>query len=246
MKQIKFELIIAYYKRPEIVKNALDSILNLEYNNWHLTFIDDSGDNEFEETFNNYGFDKSKIEYLPILMSDDEKQIQGGSIFGKYVNEAILKSNSDIIILICDDDALVSNYLNILNDYYNNNPDKNWCYCHVKLFNPDIEKYTAADNRPTNYDWSLNFTNLNANTEPIFPYCTVDSSQVSFKKSALVESNVWYSFPKTRDLDADIFNKMSNVYGKCEFCGCFGQYKGWFDKQLGVRFRSGKGDYINE
>ena len=49
---------------------------------------------------------------------------------------------------------------------------------------------------------------------------------------------IW-SIISIKDLDADIFDKMSNVYGKCEFCGCYGQYKGWFNNQLG------KIDYIN-
>ncbi len=41
MSNLKFELIIAYYKRPKIVLNALESIIKSTYDNWHLTFIDD-------------------------------------------------------------------------------------------------------------------------------------------------------------------------------------------------------------
>lgn len=244
MNKLKFELIIAYYKRPLIVKNALDSILNLKYDNWHLTFIDDSGNTDFKETFLNYGFEENKIKYIPILMSDSDKITQGGSIFGKFINEAIKTSDSDVIILICDDDALNSNYLNVLNEYYQKNDEINWCYSHVKLYNPEVENYLEADKKPTDYDWSLNFSNLNAHTEPIFPFCNLDSSQVTFKRTALVENNIWYAYPLTKNLDADIFNKMSIKFGKCSFCGCYGQYKGWFNNQLGVRFRSGKGDFI--
>ena len=61
MNNLKFELIIAYYKRPKIVLNALESIIKSTYDNWHLTFVDDSGDDSFKETFLNFGFDKSKI-----------------------------------------------------------------------------------------------------------------------------------------------------------------------------------------
>jgi len=246
MENLKFELIIAYYKRPKIVRNALNSIMNLNYNNWHLTFIDDSGDDVFKETFLNYGFDKNKITYIPILMSDDEKTKNGGSIFGKYINESVLNSDCDIVMLICDDDALDSEYLNNLNNFYTNNPEEQWGYSHVKLYNPNIEYYLDADNKSLIYNWSLNLVNLNHHTNSIHPYCKVDSSQVTFRKKAMVDGNAWYAFPRTASLDADIFIKIFNKYGPCKFTGCYGQYKGWFEDQLGVRQRLGRGDYINK
>jgi glycosyltransferase involved in cell wall biosynthesis len=244
MENLKFELIIAYYKRPKIVRNALDSILKLKYDNWHLTFVDDSGDDDFKDTFLNYGFDKDKITYVPIMMSDEEKIKNGGSMFGKYVNDAIIQSDCDIVILICDDDAMDSEYLNNLNDFYNNNPDDVWGYSHVKLFNPNVEHYSEADNKSYVYDWSDKFVNLNINTIPIHPFHRLDSSQVTFRKSAMVNGNVWYDYPRTANLDADIFMKMFNKYGACKFTECYGQYKGWFVDQLGARQRSGRGDFV--
>ena len=240
MENLKFELIIAYYKRPKIVRNALDSIMNVNYNNWHLTFIDDSGDDAFKDTFLNYGFDKNKIIYTPILMSDDEKTKNGGSMFGKYVNESILNSDCDIVILICDDDAIDSEYLNTLNKFYNNSNEV-WGYCHIKYFNPNIENYKASKLTPENPN--LNYPFMNGNTGPINPHFNVDSSQVTFRKKAMVDGNVWYPFPQTLNLDASIFIKMFNKYGLCKFTDCYGQYKGWFEDQLGVRVRSKKGEY---
>ena len=32
--------------------------------------------------------------------------------------------------------------------------------------------------------------------------------------------------------------------GSCHFTNCYGQYKGWFANLLGVRARTGKGDFI--
>ena len=52
---LKFLIVLAYYKRPNMVLNALHSIANLTYNNWHLAFIDDSGDDSFKETLFTYG-----------------------------------------------------------------------------------------------------------------------------------------------------------------------------------------------
>ena len=243
MNNLKFELIIAYYKRPKIVLNALESILKSTYDNWHLTFVDDSGDDSFKETFLNYGFDSSKITYSPILMSDDEKNNIGGSIFGKYVNDAIQNTDADIIILICDDDAIFPDYMENLNKFYTKNPDKMWGYSHVKFFNPEKQHYSESTDVPS--DRTFNTSNLNDYTLPIQPSCRVDSSQVSFRKNAFTQTNLWYPYPYTKDLDRNVFEKLYEKIGLCHFTNCYGQYKGWFANQLGVRARRGKGDFIN-
>lgn len=228
---LKYELLIPYYKRPKIVLNALESIAKIDYDNWHLTFIDDSGDDSFREAFFNYGLDKDKIKYTAIMMSDDEKIKIGGSIYGKYLNNAIQETNADVIIVICDDDAIFSNYLSNLNKFYADNPNKVWCYSNIKFFNPETEHYSLAQrqNNP-----------LNAHVDPIAPSCVVDNSQVSFKKKALVEKNLWYPYPYTKDLDSVIFGKIFAHWGPCPFANCYSQYKGWFNNQLSQR----KKDFI--
>ena len=242
MKNLKFELVIAYYKRPKIVLNALDSIKNSTYLNWNLTFIDDSGDDSFRETFNNFGLDSSKISYIPILMDDKEKLKIGGSIFGKYINDVILNSNSDIFILICDDDALTCDYMEKLNTFYKENPDAHWSYCHLNFYNPEIEMYSSSRNYCENI--SLNGADLNSFSNPINPNSKVDSSQVSFKIDSLLNKNILYPYPYTSGLDAFIFNNFYNVWGYCPFNGIVGQHKGWFENQLGVRHSSGKGYFF--
>ena len=244
MKNLKFEIVIAYYKRPKIVTNALESIKNSTYSNWRLTLIDDSGDDSFKNTFINFGLDKSKISYVPILMKDEEKLKIGGSIFGKFINEVILNSHSDIFILLCDDDALTHDYMEKLNIFYNKNPNEQWSYCHLNFYNPEVERYTDSKNNCSNI--SLNGVNLNAHFTPINPYCRVDSSQVSFRIDSLVSKTILYPHPYTANLDAYIFKNFHTVWGDCLFNGIVGQHKGWFENQLGVRQRSGKGDFINK
>lgn len=243
MTNLKFELIITYYKRPKLVLNTLESIIKTSYDNWHLTFIDDSGDDSFKETFLNYGFDISKITYKPILMSDSEKNEIGGSIFGKYVNDTILETDAEIIILICDDDAIFPDYMENLNVFYNENPNKMWGYCHLKFYNPEVEHYTNSRHViPENT--IPDGPDLNSNTTPISPENVIDFSQVTFRKRAFTESNVWYPHPYTVSLDAHVFHNMTQFWGLCDFTNCYGQYKAWFDNQLGTRIRSGKGVFM--
>lgn len=243
MKNYKFEIILAYYKRPKIVLNALESILKSTYSNWHLTFIDDSGDDSFKESLLSFGFDNSKVTYVPIMMPDDEKIEIGGSIHGEYMNQSIKKTDSDIIIILCDDDAFSHDYMENLNSFFNKNPNEMWAYSHVRFFNPDKEHYSKS--KEVCEDISLNKVNLNENFLPINPYCKVDSAQVVFKRDAYIKKNVWYPSPATINLDAYIFNKMFSSWGPCMFTGFFGQNKGWFENQMGVRHRAGKGDFIN-
>ena len=242
MKDLKFELVIAYYKRPKIVLNALKSIKNSSYCDWRLTLIDDSGDDSFRNTFFNFGLDISKISYVPIMMLDEEKLKIGGSIFGKYINQVILNSDADIFILICDDDALTHDYMEKLNVYYKKNPNEHWSYCHLNFYNPEIESYIDSKNFCENPE--LNGVNLNSKVTPINPFCRVDSSQVSFRVDSLKTKNILYPHPYTSGLDAQIFNSFYNVWGSCPFNGIVGQHKAWFENQLGVRQRSGRGFFV--
>lgn len=236
MKKLKFELVIAYYKRPLIVLNALDSIKKSSYRNWRLTFLDDSGDDSFKDVFINYGLDKTKINYVPIMMSESEKHLLGGTLFGKYVNDIILNSDADIFMLICDDDALNHDYLKKLNDYYLSNPNEVWSYCHLNFFDPNLESYLSS--QPSPRLPHLNPVDLNHYNYPIPPSCRVDSSQVTFRINAMKEKKVFYPYPQTHDHDRTVFEDFYNKWGPCPFNGIIGQCKGWFGDQLGVRIRN--------
>jgi hypothetical protein len=175
-------------------------------------------------------------------MSDQQKKILGGSVFGSFANEAIFKSDADILVPLCDDDALLPNYLNDLSSFYAQNPEVPWAYCHVKYFNPNEEHYSSATTTP---NLQVNSSvNLNAHNTAIHPSCRVDSSQVSFRMSSIENKKDFYPSPQTKDLDRSAFEKFYVSAGPCYFCGCFGQYKGWFEDQLGARYKLTGEDYI--
>lgn len=240
MNDLKFHIILPYYKRRLLVSNALNSILKSNYDNWFLTLIDDSGNRGFEEEFNKYGFDKNTTEYLSIGMSDDEKQKIGGSIFGSFINDAIHRIQSDIIIILCDDDALTHDYMKKLNEYYKYNPNIPWSYCHVIFYNPNEIAYCEA--KETDSGGVINF--LNDNTEPIHPKTKLDSSQVTFRRSLFLDHGVAFPSPKTIALDAVVFSAVHDRVGDCPFNKIKGQYKASFPDQLGRRVATKRGEYI--
>jgi glycosyltransferase involved in cell wall biosynthesis len=228
-------IVLVYYKRPKIVLNALESIKKLTYQNWNLEFIDDSGDDGFKSTLLNYGIDNSKINYVAVGDSEEQKIFQGGSRHGEFMNKAIHNSESDIIIILCDDDAICDGYFEYLNEYYQLNPEVNWAYSKVLFFDPTKVHYLQSSFTTDYISKGFDFNTLNQYEDPIYPYCKVDGSQVSFKTKVFKEGNIFYPFPQTKNLDASIFLEIYNKYGYCYPTFTYGQYKGVFEGQLGSR-----------
>jgi glycosyltransferase involved in cell wall biosynthesis len=229
----KFLIVLPYYRRPSIVLNALDSIKNLNYQNWELSFIDDSGDDSFKETLLNFGLDNSKIKYTAIYDSDEAKQLNNGSRHGEFMNNSILESDADIIIILCDDDALLNNSLTDLNQFYTNNPHINWAYSLVTYYNPLIETYRDATPDLTRIGGNSVHC-LNTNVGTFNPSGNCDGSQVTYRRT-LITNQLGFPSPTTKNLDAHIFNQLFDAYGGCYFTGIFVQCKGAHREQLGVR-----------
>lgn len=241
MNSLKFHIILPYYKRQKIVWNALTSVLKSTHDNWFLTLIDDSGNRGFEDIFDsNYNFSSTNAEYIPIGMVDEEKQKLGGSIFGKFINDAIKRIESDVIIILCDDDALTHDYMKKLNEYYINNPNSLWSYCHVSFYNPNEQFYTeSSDVDPTG-----RLNHLNSHILPIHPSNKVDSSQVTFRRKVFIDYGVGFPSPKTANLDCDVFRHAHSQIGDCSFNNIIGQCKASFPDQLGLRISNRLGEYI--
>lgn len=225
MNQNKFTILLPYYNRPNMVKFALESLKRQKYNNWELFFCDDGSFYPGEKILDEFFPDYDNVFYTNTKNTVEDKK-KNGSNFGYYLNEFILSSDSDICISLCDDDALCDDYLENLNQWYNNNPEKSYSFCDVIPYNPfdvncldDIEKNSKSE------------LNSNGQTE-VYPENRLDSSQVSWKTTAFRENNVRYPYPKTSSLDAILFKQLYNLFGMCPFNGILGQYKGYHHDQL--------------
>ena len=224
---MKFLIVLFYWERPNIVKNALMSIRDLDYDNWELAFIDDGSIKKGEPIVKEILKDHlSKIKFYDTNQTYEDK-ILNQSHFGQYVNEAIKQSNADIAIFVCDDDALVPDYLNKLDIFFTNNPDKIWAYCHVIEYNPYTE-VVGKHLLERIHSWH------NRSTLPVSPACFLDCSQVVFRRYIFNDEIKW-PYPLTRGLDATVFDLVWKKYGDVTFSGCIGQFKGVFSDQLGNR-----------
>lgn len=210
-----------------MVRFALNSIKKQSYKNWELIFVDDSsivpGEPIVREILSD---DLDKIKFYN-TNDPDKKEGNGESVFGKYWNNGSLESNSDISIMLCDDDALMPNYLEKLVQWYKDNPNKNYSYCHLNIFDPYTIK--SLDDIGLNTDYILN------HTSDIHPYSMLDSSQVSWKTDAIRTHGVRFPSPKTSSLDAILYSQLASIYGLCPFNGIIGQCKGVHSDQLNVK-----------
>jgi hypothetical protein len=236
MSNTKFLIVLAYYKRPKIVLNALHSIKNLNYDNWELHFIDDSGDDSFKDILFSYGFDNKKVKYSAIYESDETKIKKGGSSHGHYINEAIKNSEADFTTILCDDDALVKDSFLQLDFFIKQNKSLEWFYNRVYFYDPSKEFYLNSNSRTevqqNNYK---SFYDLNNYFEPINPQNRVDGSQVIYKNSLFKNNLVRYPYPQTMNLDSSILGQIYRVSGPCWPSYVYTQYKAAFADQMGNR-----------
>jgi len=243
MPTLKILILLVYYDRPNLIKNALNSIKNSTYHNWELAFIDDGSPNYPGQPIVEEMFTEKELEKTTFYICKDtpeQKDLQGGSRMGHYMNQAIEDAlNTDIVVILCDDDALHEQYLGKLNDYFLNNPTVNYAYSHVIKFNPETEKFPL--DMTIDRKWMLN-----RHTQPINPHCQVDASQVAWRYRAHEESNISFPSPRTAALDAELYTQLYNTYGPCPFTGFISQYKGVFENQLGTRMAKGQTYLTND
>jgi hypothetical protein len=227
----KILILMAYYNRPNIVKNALESIKNQNYDNWELAFVDDGSDIPGKEIVEDILKDNiHKVKFFNTNSSRQDKELSGGSVFGFYWNKAMYNSDADIAIMLCDDDALYPDYFKHLNDYYQQNENVIYSYGHVAIFDPyNIKNFNSLINSKANTDWMLNKINS------INPENNLDASQVSWRIKNIVENKITFPFIRTANLDAFLYKQLYNFYHKCVFNGIIVQYKGVHPDQLGNR-----------
>lgn len=234
MKDIKFHILVVTYNRPRLLRNTLQSIKDQSYDRWHVTVIDDGSTckESIPDIVSEY-FGSLKHTMVEILDTPEMKIAQGGSRHGEAMNNAILEIPSDVVVVVCDDDALTKDYLQNLNDWFQAHPKELWCYSHVIPYNPLVE---ASIQPPMSEYW----TNI---TFDCHPAGRVDSSQVVYKTECFTKHGARYPSPQTKNLDESIFKTLFNICGLCKFTGFYGQWKGVFEGQMGNRDQ--KEQYFN-
>ena len=209
-----------------MVLNALNGLRDQTYQNFVIAAIDDGSDIKLEGIIRDQY--PELVDQTTFYYNADsvEYKREFGSRHGLTMNEAIHGIDADFAIFNCDDDVFLPDYLEKLNQFYKDNPEVKYSYCHITDFDPFVDKPGP--------ELPIRGSSLN-HTHPLFPSCTVDASQVNFSVQVFRETGI--HFPQgTINMDATIFDQLRQHLGVCVFNGILGQYKACFPDQMTHRY----------
>jgi|694.fasta_scaffold125935_2 glycosyltransferase involved in cell wall biosynthesis len=220
MIESKILILLFYYDRPNLVKIALNSVQRQNYTNWEIAFIDDGSQIPGEPIAKNIlstHLDKIKFYNTnDTIQSKIERNGEEGSVFGMYAQQAVMESDADYVVMLCDDDALYPEYFNNLNKYFSLHETEQYVYSHIHAYDPLLTK--IEDNPP--------YTHHHLNkTEELNPYFNIDMSQIAWRRQAQLKNNIKFAYPMTSNLDSLLYANMHSVFGSCKFSGFFSEYK---------------------
>jgi glycosyltransferase involved in cell wall biosynthesis len=222
-------IVLLYYDRPAMLRDCLASVREAgsRYGRWYLAVHDDSSPRPAEPIVQEVMGDlMDKVIIYHSEMTLEEKKMTGG-LLGRAINYIIQQHESDVCILLCDDDQLHPDYLANLGRFFREHPDVQSCYSNVLRYDPLAP---GSKEQATLEGFEMD---LNQWKEPINGCCKVDASQVAWRTSCCKDKNCWFRFPMMRDHDASFFDVLYQNTGPMVYTGFIAQYKGIHDKQLG-------------
>jgi glycosyltransferase involved in cell wall biosynthesis len=239
-QSMKILILLLYYERPEMVRNALNSIRDLEYDDWHLAFIDDGsrkpGRPLVEEILKDH---LSRVTFYNTGHTPEDKNRQGGSVVGAVMNKAVGESDAEMAIMLCDDDALLPTYFSNLKKWATTYPDRHYCYSHVILYDPfkekphqDLSSVLLRKIDPLTHKFNRRKNWFNKTTQ-MYPEAKLDASQVAWR--TYCNDKAHFESPRTCHLDSAFYKQLGEFYGQILFSGFYGQYKGMHDNTLSIR-----------
>lgn len=130
----KISVIIPTHNRPELLKKAIQSVVDQTYRDFELIVVDDGDSVQAEETVR--AFNDPRIRYI-----QHEKSIGGAAAR----NTGIKNSNSQFIALLDDDDEWLPEKLEIqMKAFEHTSPDVGFCFTAVRNIYDNKEEITKV------------------------------------------------------------------------------------------------------
>lgn len=238
----KILIALTYFERPNLVRNALKSILeaNKYYSNWHLLFIDDGsvvpGEPIAREVLKDH---LDKITFYNSNLSPEDK-LQFGWKFNEIL-EAAIPINPDIFFHLEDDDEIYPTYFYNLNSFFEEHPDVKICYSNIHVYNPLQEQSKFVNNLSGKH---------NALVEPITSPYNLDISQMAIRWEIISKYKLRFTTIDMPVFNSGIFSMriggsltavqlfgktLFNKFGPAVYTGFASQYKGRHQKEAANR-----------
>ena len=237
------EYLLLTYKNPDMFRRAFNSVHHEACEaNVRLTVIDDCEDEAWEE---------SSVAAQPWLMCNDfahsyiaprdtmkAKKGHTQSRMGWGLNRAVKESNSDLLMMLCDDDILVPGVSRRILRWFETNESEQWAYGTSIPFDANgdfghgLPVYKGKDwidgemvDHEPDHEW---IRTPAANVLGV--------QQVVWRRPSMVNANIkWldHSHPHRHPIDHQVFHQMDARFKQgCPYIGFPVQYKGCWDGQV--------------
>lgn len=190
-----FSVIIPTYNRKNLLKKAINSIINQSINNWELIIIDNFSNDGTEDMVNS--FDNPKISFHKLLRT---------GLVSKSVNLGIKKAKGEWICFLDSDDTYYPDKLKICKNIIDNN-DIDLIFhdlCIVYKNKKFLRKIIKG-----------NFFKDSVLKEILIYGCSIGESSVIVKKDRLLDVNlVSEDISLSQTYDLDLWLKLSTITNK--------------------------------
>ena len=195
MKNIYFSIILPTFNRANLIKRAIQSVVNQKFKNWELIIVDNYSNDSTEQIVKN--FSKNNIIFT---------KFKNHGIIAKSRNYGIKLSKGEYLAFLDSDDWWYPQKLNLTHDIIQKySSELIYHNMHIKNFNSNFIKKIKYTRKLTNpYSDLINFG-------PAFATSSVTVKKNLFNKIALFNEDINYL--AWEDYDAWLkFAKISNKF----------------------------------
>lgn len=174
----KVSVIITTYNRPQMLDQAIKSVLEQEYTDWECLIMDDNSDSpEQLEVLTKYWNAPGVIIYKSNVKKEDRKAT---ARYATLINKALDMAQGEYITYLCDDDYYYPDRLSKMVKFFEEHPEASVVYGHQRVVKIENGIETATSTRAPDPKYA--FENAN---------CLVDHSSVMHRKSASDAVGKW-------------------------------------------------------
>lgn len=196
MKKGYVSVLLTSYNRPNMLRDAISSVLKQTYPFYELFILDDNSNEETVKVIKEYS-DLEKVVYYNSEI-DEKKRFSHGSRYAENINWGIENSDGEFITYLTDDDYYLPKRLELMVDYLNNN---------------DCADVVYGRQRKVAIDKEGNVKELDVRMPDIIhkqASCSIDHNSVLHRRSCIKKVGLW---PTTnlRCADAEFWYKLNKA-----------------------------------
>jgi len=197
VKELKVDIIMPTYNRPNLLEKAVKSVLEQTSTDWELWIYDDGSDYDISSIMEKYKNRKIHFFSGPKL-TQIQRENRGGAIVR---NILLRKSKNELICYLDDDNYYWPEAIEKMVEYFKDYPDADVAFGKLTYSTPETE-FLPKEKRKVRFF-----------TQPVLnPFCNLDTSQVVHRRNCL---QVGYWPEKTeQDLREDgfFFRQLAKYY----------------------------------